>query len=207
MFKRHFAFLTQMALKSIGPMRLPALLRDGNVKTFHLYTYTSETGSPISVLEYGKIRNPPLLRIHSACSFAHVFNSQRCDCKSQLDEALLRIVEDGGGLFIYLWGHEGRAVGLLNHTRVYMEQDRGKDTVSAYESLGLPVDSRDYSEAVEILKKYGITSARLLTNNPRKIEPLVRAGIDVRREPLIPILNPYNESQVRVKKEKLGHLL
>jgi len=88
-----------------------------------------------------------------------------------------------------------------------MEQDRGKDTVSAYESLGLPVDSRDYSEAVEILKKYGITSARLLTNNPRKIEPLVRAGIDVRREPLIPILNPYNESQVRVKKEKLGHLL
>lgn len=190
----------------IGPMRLPCLLANGEIVNFNLYTYRFPEEKYYYVIEKGNVKKTknPLVRIHSACSFAHVFSSQRCDCKYQLDAAMLRIAESGG-LIIYAWSHEGRGVGFWDHTRVYMEQDKGEDTVSSYEVLGLPVDQRDYSDAIEILKDYGLKKIKLLTNNPKKVEPVQKAGIQVTRIPLIARLSEYNESQIKTKIEKLGH--
>ena len=138
-----------------GPMCLPCLLNDGSVAEFKLYVYRFDENL-YYVIEKGSISNakPPLVRIHSTCSFAHVFNSQRCDCKSQLDEAMAKIAQSDAGLIIYIWSHEGRGVGMWEHVKVYMEQDKGEDTVTSYQKLGLPVDSRDYSNAATILKDY-----------------------------------------------------
>ncbi|OGN27519.1 MAG: hypothetical protein A3A33_04840 [Candidatus Yanofskybacteria bacterium RIFCSPLOWO2_01_FULL_49_25] len=199
--------MKKIPFEKIGPMRLPVLLADGRVENFKLYTYRFAKDGIYYVVEKGDVRNTlnPLVRMHSACSFGHVMNSQRCDDKFQLDEAFLKISESKAGLIIYIWPHEGRGVGMWDHTRVYMEQDKGEDTVSSYVALGLPVDSRNYHNAAAILKDYGITKMRLLTNNPKKVGALKNAGIKVTRIPLIARLSKYNESQIKVKVEKLGH--
>ncbi len=191
----------------VGPMRLPSLLADGRVVNFKLFTYRFGADRIYFVVERGDVRNNtnPLVRLHSACSFAHVLNSQRCDDRFQLDEAMIKIAESKAGLVIYAWPHEGRGVGMWNHTRVYVEQDKGADTVSAYQVLGLPVDSRDYADTIKILQDYKISSMRLLTNNPRKVGAFERAGITITRKPLIARLTKHNESQLAVKVEKLGH--
>ncbi len=188
-------------------MKLPSLLSNGEVVNFMLYTYRFSGEKDYYVVEKGNVRNSknPLVRIHSACSFAHVFNSQRCDCKSQLDDSLIEIVKNKTGLVIYAWSHEGRGVGKWNHTRVYMEQDKGEDTVSSYEVLGLPIDKRDYSDTVEILKDYDIKKLRLLTNNPKKVEFVKNTGIEVERVSLTAKLNEHNESQIITKIKKFGH--
>ena len=192
--------------KKIGPMRLPSMLSNGKIANFKLYTYKFPNKEEYYVLEKGEVKNSknPLVRIHSACSFAHVFNSQRCDCKYQLDEAMIK-VESDDGLIIYAWSHEGRSIGKWDHTRVYMEQDKRQDTVTSYEVLGLPIDKRDYDDIIEILKDYQLKQIRLLTNNPKKIEPVENAGIKVIRVPLIAKLNKFNESQIKIKVKKLGH--
>lgn len=183
------------------------MLSNGEMANFKLYTYRFPGEKDYYAVEKGNVSNSknPLVRIHSACSFAHVFNSQRCDCKFQLDEALVEIAKNKTGLVIYAWPHEGRSVGKWNHTRVYIEQDKGEDTVSSYEVLGLPVDQRDYSDVVEILKDYGIKKLRLLTNNPKKIESIKKTGIEVERVSLIAKLSEHNESQIMTKIKKLGH--
>jgi len=188
-------------------MRLPALLSDGRVVDFKLFTYEFTQHAIYYVIEKGDVKNvpSPLVRIHSACSFAHVLNSQRCDDKAQLDEAMLKIAESEAGLIIYAWPHEGRGVGMWDHTRVYVKQDEGEDTVSAYEALGLPIDSRDYGDCINILKDFGLKKIQLMTNNPAKVEDVKQAGIEVVRIPLIARLDKYNESQIKVKIEKLGH--
>ena len=194
--------------EKMGPMRLPCLLVNGKTHEFKLYLYRFGDCRDYYVLENGNVcgSENPLIRIHSACSFAHVFNSQRCDCKAQLDGAMIKASESKSGLIIYAWPHEGRSIGKWDHVRVYMEQDKGEDTVSAYEVLGLPVDQRDYGDAIEILKDYKLSKIQLLTNNPRKIEPLEKAGIKVTRIPLIAKVDKFNESQIKTKVEKLGHL-
>jgi len=190
--------------EKVGPMRLPSLLADGRVVNFKLFTYRFGNGGIYFVVEHGEVRNvyEPLVRLHSACSFAHVFNSQRCDDKFQLDEAMRKLADSKAGLIIYAWPHEGRGVGMWDHTRVYMEQDKGEDTVSAYQSLGLPIDSRDYQDTVSILKDFKVKRMRLLTNNPRKIKAFTDEGITVNRVPLIARLSKYNESQIKVKIKK-----
>jgi len=194
-------------LKKIGPFKLHCLLANGKVSTFKLSMYRFPVKRDYYVIERGNIKKSEklLVRLHSACSFSAVFNSQRCDCQAQLEEAMIKISKSEAGLLIYAWPHEGRNIGMWNHVRVYIEQDKGKDTVSSYEVLGLPIDSRDYSDSIEILKDYGVKQVRLLTNNPRKVEALRKAGIKVTRVPLIPKLNKYNESQIRTKVKKLGH--
>ncbi|WP_051388783.1 GTP cyclohydrolase II [Arthrobacter sp. 35W] len=121
---------------------------------------------------------PPLVRLHSECLTGDVFGSYRCDCGEQLEYALARIQEQGGTL-VYLRGHEGRGIGLANKLAAYALQEGGADTVEANEQLGLPVDSRDYAAAADILHQLGLSSIRLLSNNPLKHHHLSRHGIEV----------------------------
>jgi 3,4-dihydroxy 2-butanone 4-phosphate synthase/GTP cyclohydrolase II len=149
-----------------------------------------------------------LVRVHSECLTGDVFGSLRCDCGNQLHEALKRIEEEGTGVFLYIIGHEGRGIGLLNKLRAYELQQEGKDTVQANESLGFPADLRDYGMGAQILVDLGLTSMRLMTNNPAKIVGLEGYGLNVKeRVPLEVKPNPQNIGYLKTKKEKLAHLL
>lgn len=161
------------------------------------------------VLRMGDVSTPPpvLVRIHSECLTGDVLHSLRCDCRSQLDMSLDRISGEGRGLLIYEH-QEGRGIGLLNKLRAYELQDAGADTVEANEQLGFSADLRDYTLPTEILRYFGVTEVRLLSNNPDKIQAVERAGIRVVER--IPCIVPRLESRadyLRTKKEKMGHLL
>jgi 3,4-dihydroxy 2-butanone 4-phosphate synthase/GTP cyclohydrolase II len=148
-----------------------------------------------------------LVRVHSECLTGDVFHSLRCDCGQQLEDALLRIELEGRGVLLYL-AQEGRGIGLLNKLRAYRLQEEGADTVDANMRLGLPADLRDYGIGAQILVDLGLSSIRLLTNNPKKIIGLEGYGLTVTDQ--VPIEHPpgaYNVSYLRAKKERLGHLL
>lgn len=150
---------------------------------------------------------PPLVRIHSQCLTGDVFHSLRCDCRAQLELSLAMIAEEGRGLVIYE-NKEGRGIGLANKIRAYALQDQGADTVEANQQLGFDADLRDYELPGGILKLLGVTSVRLLSNNPEKIEALERAGIHVaERVPCQPDSVEGAARYLATKKEKLGHLL
>lgn len=149
-----------------------------------------------------------LVRVHSECLTGDVFHSLRCDCGSQLERALELISKEKEGVLIYITGHEGRGIGLLNKLRAYELQEAGKDTVEANIDLGLPVDLRDYGVGAQILVDLGITTMRLLTNNPRKIVGLEGYGLQVvERVPLFGEVSEFNRSYLEAKKEKLNHFL
>jgi 3,4-dihydroxy 2-butanone 4-phosphate synthase/GTP cyclohydrolase II len=159
----------------------------------------------ISPLGLGAPDAPPLVRVQSECLTGDVFGSQRCDCGAQLERALT-LVSGNPGLVIYLRGHEGRGVGLLAKLQAYRLQDQGFDTVDAQLELGLPVDDREYGAAAAILDTTGSTRIRLLTNNPRKVEALRAAGIDVVSvEPLRIPPTPITAAYLRAKRDRLGH--
>ncbi len=122
---------------------------------------------------------PVLTRVHSECLTGDVFGSERCDCGPQLNEAMDLIVKEGRGVVIYLRGHEGRGIGLLAKLQAYQLQDGGRDTVDANLDLGLPADARHYGAATQILRDLGVSSVRLLTNNPDKTSSLESYGIAV----------------------------
>lgn len=148
----------------------------------------------------------PLVRIHSECITGDIFGSCKCDCGKQLEQSLSMIAEEGG-ILIYL-RQEGRGIGLANKLKAYALQEQGLDTVDANHQLGLPVDSRDYAIAYQVLKYFGIEAIRLLTNNPSKIAAVDRYGIKVtERVPLE--IEPTKESHryLKTKKERMGHLL
>lgn len=149
---------------------------------------------------------PPLVRLHSECLTGDVFGSLKCDCGPQLKEALKLIAEAGGGVLVYL-RQEGRGIGIGNKIRAYALQDRGFDTVDANLKLGFADDERDYEEAAAILLALGISSVRLLTNNPAKVEGLQRAGIEVveRVGHHMPA-NPHNADYLGTKRTKSGHI-
>lgn len=150
---------------------------------------------------------PPLVRIHSQCLTGDVFHSLRCDCRAQLELSLRKIALEGRGVLIYE-KKEGRGIGLLNKLRAYELQDGGADTVEANEALGFEVDLRDYTLPAEILRHFGVSAVRLLSNNPDKIEALEANGIRVaERVPCQIEGNGQSNNYLRVKKEKLGHLL
>lgn len=150
---------------------------------------------------------PVLVRVHSECLTGDVFGSRRCDCGDQLHLCLHAIAERGLGVLIYL-RQEGRGIGLLNKVRAYALQDRGRDTVEANLELGFGDDLRDYGAAARILDDLGVARVELLTNNPRKIAGLERAGIDVAlRTPVVVPPNPSNRRYLETKRAKLGHLL
>jgi 3,4-dihydroxy 2-butanone 4-phosphate synthase / GTP cyclohydrolase II len=148
-----------------------------------------------------------LVRVHSECLTGDVFHSMRCDCGQQLESALEMIEAEGQGVLLYL-AQEGRGIGLLNKLKAYRLQEEGLDTVDANLELGLPADLRDYGIGAQILVDLGLTSIRLLTNNPKKIVGLEGYGLRVTDQ--VPIQHPPNEhnrSYLRAKRERMGHLL
>ncbi len=149
---------------------------------------------------------PVLVRLHSACFTGDVLGSLKCDCGVQLTVALELMAAAGGGVLLYL-NQEGRGIGLANKMRAYALQDQGFDTVEANHRLGFDDDERDFGLGAAILREMGITAVRLLTNNPRKVDRLVRAGIAVtERVPLWVGETRFNRDYLRVKAEKSGHL-
>jgi 3,4-dihydroxy 2-butanone 4-phosphate synthase/GTP cyclohydrolase II len=132
----------------------------------------------------------------------------RCDCGPQLDAAIKRVADEGLGAIVYLRGHEGRGIGIAHKLRAYNLQESGHDTVDANLELGLPVDSREYGIGAQILVDLGITTMRLLTNNPAKYGGLEGFGLDiVERVPLESVPNPENIGYLRTKRERMGHIL
>jgi 3,4-dihydroxy 2-butanone 4-phosphate synthase / GTP cyclohydrolase II len=149
-----------------------------------------------------------LVRVHSECLTGDVFNSLRCDCGPQLHAALDLIEREGKGVLVYLRGHEGRGIGLAGKIQAYRLQEQGHDTVDANLALGHPADSRQYGIGAQMLVDLGVTTMRLMTNNPTKRGGLEGFGLDiVERIPLELRPNPENISYLRTKRERLGHLL
>ena len=147
-----------------------------------------------------------LVRMHSECLTGDVFSSRRCDCGTQLMVAMKRIAQAGRGVVLYLGGHEGRGIGLLSKLQAYQLQDKGLDTLDANLALGLPVDTRDYSLAAQILADLGVRSIRLLTNNPGKQTALEGFGLRVMaREALVVPPTPESLHYLRTKRDRLGH--
>ena len=180
---------------------------------FRIYGFnavrSSETEEAVA-LKVGDISprgEAPLVRVHSQCLTGDVFHSLRCDCRAQLELALDQIVAEGQGLLIYE-NQEGRGIGLLNKLRAYELQDHGLDTVEANERLGFDADLRDYALPAAILRFFGVTAVRLLSNNPAKVAALENAGIKViERAPIIVPPLATTAEYLRTKREKLGHLL
>ncbi len=148
-----------------------------------------------------------LLRVHSECLTGDTLFSLRCDCGSQLNDALIRISEQGEGILLYL-RQEGRGIGLANKIRAYQLQEQGADTVEANEKLGFQADERQYDMAKTMLEHLGIQSVQLMTNNPRKVKALSDMGIKVTgRLPINVGKNTHNEHYLAVKASKLNHML
>jgi 3,4-dihydroxy 2-butanone 4-phosphate synthase/GTP cyclohydrolase II len=167
-------------------------------------------GTEHLALVMGDVRDRPgvLVRMHSECLTGDVFRSRRCDCGPQLDLALELIARQGCGAVVYLRGHEGRGIGLLNRLHAYRLQDEGADTVQANLELGYPEDRRDYGTGMQILSELGIHELRLLTNNPAKRAGLEGFGLKVvERVPLITDPTPENIRYLNAKRQKPGHLL
>ena len=161
-------------------------------------------------LVHGDVRGADgvLVRVHSECLTGDLFGSLRCDCGAQLDRSLERVAQAGKGVVVYLRGHEGRGVGLINKLHAYRLQDQGRDTVEANLDLGLPVDSRQYDVGAQILVALGLTTIRLMSNNPAKFAALEGYPLRVvERVPLITESTPENAAYLSTKERKLGHLL
>jgi GTP cyclohydrolase II len=149
----------------------------------------------------------PVVRLHSECLTGDVLGSLKCDCGPQLHEALAQIAAGRWGVLLYL-RQEGRGIGLVNKLRAYAMQDQGFDTVDANTRLGFAVDARDFSVAARMLDLLGIHDIRLLTNNPRKVEGLEKAGVTVvERLPLAIAANPHNARYLVTKRDRTGHQL
>jgi GTP cyclohydrolase II len=175
---------------------------------FYVYGFLEKkTGKEHLAIVSGEIdaRKRINLRIHSECWTGDVLGSLRCDCRAQL-EAALRHINQFGGLVLYL-RQEGRGIGLLNKLKAYGLQEQGLDTVEANHQLGFEDDLRTYESAVEMLRFFGITKVRLLTNNPKKIEALETGGIHVQREVHQVGQTPQNLFYLKTKAHKSGHLM
>ena len=156
-------------------------------------------------MRYGREDKVPMVRIHSECFTGDVVHSQRCDCGQQLDAAIAAIEAYGCGYIIYMRDHEGRGIGLTEKLKSYTLQDQGLDTVDANLELGHVIDSRDWSEAIAILKNLKVSSVKLLTNNPEKIAAVTESGITCEQVSLAIESNEYNEKYLSTKRDRLGH--
>ena len=175
---------------------------------WQISTYISPTGAEHAILKFADSpKSQPLIRVHSECLTGDVFGSKRCDCGTQLEEAIRLIENSGHGYVIYLRDHEGRGIGLAEKIRAYVLQDSGQDTVQANVSIGQPIDDRTYEDAAEILHRLKITSLTLLTNNPEKISAIKSAGIEVTTASLEVIANKHNQKYLETKRDKLNHAL
>lgn len=176
---------------------------------FRAVGYMSKvTGRELIALVHGDISSGEdvLVRVHSECLTGDVLGSLRCDCGPQLHAALDAVAAEGRGVVLYIRGHEGRGIGLLEKLRAYELQDEGADTVDANLALGLPSDSREYGTGAQVLADLGITSMRLLTNNPAKRAGLEGYGLQILgRVPLAVSVNPENLRYLTTKRDRMGH--
>jgi 3,4-dihydroxy 2-butanone 4-phosphate synthase/GTP cyclohydrolase II len=193
-------------VKRVGEARIPTAWGD-----FTCYAYESLLdGETHLALVKGAVQGEDnvLVRVHSECLTGDVFGSLRCDCGPQLQAALDLIEREGRGVLIYLRGHEGRGIGLGHKIRAYQLQEEGHDTVDANLQQGLPVDSREYGIGAQMLVDLGVSTMRLMTNNPVKYGGLEGFGLDItERVPLQTSANPENIAYLRTKRERMGHLL
>jgi len=174
--------------------------------TFKAIGYQTPLGEIIALVRGEDLTEVPV-RIHSECLTGDVFHSLRCDCGEQLEKALKKIDKEGKGICIYMKGHEGRGIGLINKLIAYKLQEDGKDTVEANIELGFPPDLRSYGIAAQILMDLGVKKVRLMTNNPEKIEELRAYGFEVVREPIEVEPTEQNLPYLKTKKEKMNHLI
>ena len=192
-----------MTIQKIAEAKLPTHWGEFKVIAFEDKKLNEEH----LLLYMGELQNDSLLRIHSQCLTGDTLYSLKCDCGSQLAMALQRISEEGVGMIIYM-AQEGRGIGLVNKIRAYELQDKGMNTVEANEALGFAADERDYSYCKEILSAVNVSSVRLMTNNPRKIKGLEDVNIKVTERVSIEIEpNKHNENYLKVKADKLGHMI
>ncbi len=194
------------------PKRSVSRRADAHVPTEHgelrfLAYKDRTTGTDHLAILSGKIADGALVRVHSECLTGEAFGSLKCECGPQLDTALEMIANDGG-IVIYMRGHEGRGIGLVNKLRAYALQEQGLDTLDANLALGLPGDARDYAAAAGILDDLGINSIRLLTNNSDKVKQLSQHGINVIEQvPLVVGVSAANRGYLATKAERMGHTI
>jgi len=176
--------------------------------TFDLHAYRDRaTGADHIAIVSGEPTNGALVRLHSECLTGEAMGSLKCECGPQLQTAMERIAAEGG-IVIYLRGHEGRGIGLVNKLRAYRLQEAGLDTLDANLALGLPADARDYGAAAAILSDMGISSVRLLSNNPEKRRQLEQHGIEVTElAPLVVGVGSVNTAYLEAKRDRMGHYL
>jgi 3,4-dihydroxy 2-butanone 4-phosphate synthase/GTP cyclohydrolase II len=164
------------------------------------------TGADHVAIIAGTPGNGALLRVHSECLTGEVFGSLKCECGPQLDAAL-EMIQAEGGVVIYMRGHEGRGIGLVNKLRAYRLQEDGFDTLDANIALGFPADGREYGAAVAILEDLGLDAVRVITNNPDKVEQLTHRGITVLEQvPIVVGIGSFNEAYLETKRDRMGHL-
>jgi len=165
------------------------------------------TGTDHLAIVSGELGDAPLVRVHSECLTGEAFGSLKCECGPQL-EAALDAIEQDGGVVIYMRGHEGRGIGLINKLRAYSLQERGLDTVDANLALGLPADARDYAAPAGMLAALGVEKVRLLTNNTDKVAQLRELGLEiVEQVPLLVGVGPNNHQYLSTKRDRMGHLI
>ena len=192
-----------MAIQKKAKAKLPTPWADFSVLGFE----DEEKGEEHLLIYLGDLGDESLLRIHSQCLTGDALFSLRCDCGPQLAMALERIASEGRGMVIYM-AQEGRGIGLVNKIRAYELQDAGLNTVEANEKLGFAADERDYSYCKEMLSSVGVSSVRLMTNNPAKIKGLEDVGIQVSERIAIETLpTKENKSYLEVKSKQMGHML
>ena len=212
----------------VGPIRLPVNL-NGETVIFQWYSwlnsdeYTEDINQIISnlssanlaeyqqssVLVYGDFKetDESLIRMHSICHTGDIFGSKRCDCGFQLKQSMQMIVNNESGALFYLANHEGRGIGLFSKAMAYILQENGSDTVEANEKLGFVDDSRNYSDAIEVLKVLRTKPVTLITNNPKKVKALKDAGLAVAgRTPLWGDISEFNEKYLHTKINRSGHM-
>lgn len=216
------------AVYLVGPIRLPVNLY-GETVIFQWYCWLNSNNEnedfqqiidnlssanlaeyqQSSVLVYGDFENDEeaLIRMHSICHTGDIFGSKRCDCGFQLKQSMQMIVDHGSGALFYLANHEGRGIGLFSKAMAYILQENGYDTVEANESLGFVDDSRNYDDAIHVLKALRAKPVTLLTNNPKKLAALIDAGMPISgRTPLWGDVSEYNEAYLQTKIKRSGHL-
>ena len=193
---------TENFIEQVSTAKLPTHFGDFNIRVFK----NTLTQVEHVVIEKDAISaNKPIVRIHSECLTGDVFGSLKCDCQNQLHNALKMIEENGNGCVIYMKSHEGRGIGIGNKIAAYHLQEQGFNTFEANEHLGLPADARDYQDAVWILKKLGIEAFDLITNNPKKVAALQKAGFDFKQIQVPLASNAHNKKYLKEKVDLAHH--